>query len=369
MNARIDLLVADSLIGVNYPPIAQTLRPEATFNVSADDLRARIRAWERVFAAGNAAATVKAVRSDWQRFFAWCERSGVRAVPVTTEDLLCFLNDQVTIGRRYSTITRYVFSIREVHRGAQAPDPTVHDAWRDHWKALKVRLRDATRLVARQTEPMVAEDVTAVLRAMGTSPRDQRDAAILRLASDTLCRESELAQVELHDFKRTRDRSGWTLDLGRTKNDPDGIGSSRFVTNETKASIDAWCKTAGIKQGPVFLPIGGRPKRQAVAHQNHPTTTAPPPPNLTPEQIARILRRHAQRAGIDNAARITGHSARVGSAIDLIEHGHSVTAAAFAGGWKSERMVLQYAKRARAGVNAMADLRLQQAKETAEENV
>lgn len=162
------------------------------------------------------------------------------------------------------------------------------------------------------------------------------------------------------DFRRKRDRNGWTLDLGRTKNDPDGIGSSRFVSNATKAAIDAWCQIQLITNGPIFLPIGGRPKRLSVEHKKNPTMTAAPPPQLSADQISRILRRHAQRAGIDNAARITGHSARVGSAVDLIENGHSVTAAAFAGGWKSERIVLHYAKRARAGVNAMAELRAKQ---------
>jgi integrase len=133
-------------------------------------------------------------------------------------------------------------------------------------------------------------------------------------------------------------------------------------------AIDAWCAVAGITRGPLFLPVGGGPKRQAIAHATNPKNTPAPPPQLTPEQIGRILSKHAERANIHGAARITGHSARVGSAIDLIEAGFSVTEVMFAGGWKSPRMVLHYAKRAKAGLNAMAQFRAREEEMSGDES-
>lgn len=80
-------------------------------------------------------------------------------------------------------------------------------------------------------------------------------------------------------------------------------------------------------------------------------------------QVARILRRRAVRAGVPEGVLLTGHSGRVGSAIELLEAGFSVTDVQFAGGWKSPRMVLHYGKRAMPGRNAMAKLRQEQKKD------
>lgn len=375
MMPDVDLLVADSLIGVDWSDAPIEVRQATRFDVSTDELRKRIRRWETKFAAGNASATVKAVRSDWQTFFAWCDRTGVRAVPVSGPDLMRFLNDQVTLGRRFSTITRYVYSVRAVHTGAKAPDPTQHEDWAQDWKVLKVRLRKAKKLAPRQTEPLSSDDVQAVLGVIEESPgdtrarrrskeegrRDLRDAALLRLASDTLCRESELAVVQIEDFERKGDGSGWTLFVGRSKTDQDGVGAYRFVSNETHNAISEWCAKSGIEGGYVFLPIGGRPKRAPTNQGAGGAEIEQPAPHITPDQIARIMRRRALRADINR--RITGHSARVGSAIDLIEAGFSMSDAAFAGGWESERMVRHYAKKAKAGSNAMAKLRGKQSVE------
>lgn len=77
---------------------------------------------------------------------------------------------------------------------------------------------------------------------------------------------------------------------------------------------------------------------------------------LAAKEVARIFLRRARQAGI-SCIRFTGHSVRVGSAVELIEADASVTAVRFAGGWKGERMVLRYAQGAMAGRGAMAMLR------------
>jgi hypothetical protein len=60
---------------------------------------------------------------------------------------------------------------------------------------------------------------------------------------------------------------------------------------------------------------------------------------------------------LENAGSISGHSARIGSANDLAEHGAASTQSQEASGWKAERMVTYYTRRSLAGRNVMADLR------------
>ena len=347
------LLVVDSLQELVFEGPLPIEPQNGAIALPPEEMRKNLLKWEAEFVDAQAEATIKAVRADWQIYVGWCGRAGRPGLPVSTEDLLEFLKDMVVIGRKRSTINRYLYSIREVNKAAGAPDPTGHKSWKNKWKALVKRLANAKRNAPRQAQPLKQRHVVEVLKQLGDTPRDLRDAALISLASDTLCRESELAAVSLDMFELD-DEGVWTLKLGIIKNDQEGLGSSRFVSPATKARIDRWCSTAKITSGYVFLPLGGRPKK---APEN---PEAPPPSHLRPREVATILRRRAQQAGIKHAERISGHSARVGSTIDMLEGGFSTKEAQYAGGWQTERMVMQYGKQARAGRNAMAQLRARQ---------
>jgi integrase len=338
------LLVADSLLDLPAP-IAGSAE-----HALAQDLRERLRRWEKKFARAQRPATLKAVRSDWQTFFGWCQAARVAPLPVVLPDLVQFLTDMLVMGRRRATLNRYVYTVTTIHAAAGLADPTQHPDWPLEWKALVARLADLNRNGSRQAQPLQADGIARILATLGDSPHDLRDAALLSMASDTLCRESELAALTLEDLERTGEN--WTFHLGRAKNDPEGIGSDRFVSAATKARLDAWCAVAGITRGFVFLPIGGGAKHDPKA-----------PPHLRPAEIAKIFRRRAQRAQLPDYGRVSGHSARVGSTVDLLENGYSTTDAQFAGGWKSERMVLKYGQRALAGRNAMASMRARKSKD------
>lgn len=345
-----DLLVADSLAPPLVRPAAAPV--PATALPSLETIRARLVRWEAKYRAAKSAATLKAVRADWQVFLTWCERSRVWALPVATEDLVRFLTDQLVLGKKRSTLDRYVNTVRLIHKGAGLPDPTHTADWALDWQAIVVRLAERNANAPKQAEPLRTEHVRQILATLGESPLDLRDAALISLASDTLCRESELAVLTVDTIERAG--AGWSVDLRRSKTDQAGLGTARYCSPAAKARIDTWCESAGIKEGYLFIPVG---KGRAF--------TAPPAEARTPigaVQVARILRRRAKRAGVPVGFLMSGHSGRVGSAIEMLEAGLSVAEVQFAGGWKSPRMVLHYGKQALAGRNAMAQLREAQSK-------
>ena len=96
---------------------------------------------------------------------------------------------------------------------------------------------------------------------------------------------------------------------------------------------------AKIKDGPVFRPVN---KAGVVGD------TA-----LQGGEDARILKRLAERAGLDPAT-ISGHSARVGMAQDLVAGGADLAAVMQAGRWKSPAMPARYAERLLAKRGAVA---------------
>lgn len=356
MNTVTALLVADSLSGLDTfapPAEIETAAERGQRHALAGELRGRLRRWERQFIAANAPATVKAVRSDWSVFVGWCETHRVNPLPISCECFLQFLGDMVTAGRKRATLARYVYTVNTVHEAARVGSPTAHEDFAIEWRGIVRRLVQARKVAPKQAAPLKESDIEQVLASLdGERLHDLRDAALLALASDTLCRESELAVVRLEELAPAGDGENWTLFVGHAKNDQEGHGAYRFVSGQTKARIDRWCQAAGIQTGYLFLPIGGRKKAPPASR-----SAPPPPPHLRPDEVAKIFRRRALRAGLEQAARVSGHSARVGSAIDLIEGGASFTEASYAGGWKNERMVRQYAKQAEAGSNAMARLR------------
>lgn len=354
---RHELLVVDSLDPVLVRPAAAAPAPVAAMP-SLETIRTRLIEWEGKYRAAKSAATLKAVRADWQVFLEWCEGNRAWALPVASHDLLRFLTDQVVLGKKRSTIDRYVNTIRLIHKGADLPDPTHYNDWKLDWQAIVVRLAENDANAPEQAEPMRTESVRQILATLGDAPLDLRDAALISLASDTLCRESELAALKAENLKRAGD--GWSVDLRRSKTDQAGLGTARYCSPATKERIDTWCASAGIERGYLFIPVGkGR------------EFTAPPAKERKPlgaVQVARILRRRAVRAGVPDGVLLTGHSGRVGSAVEMLEAGFSVPEVQFAGGWKSPRMVLHYGKQALAGRNAMAKLREAQSKPNAEES-
>jgi len=340
---RAELLVADSFVG------AEALAPLHHAPLAPTELRRRLKPWERRFARAQSPATLKAVRSDWRVFFAWCERDGVCPLPVSMADLIRFLHDKILTGRRRATLDRYLYTIATVHAAVELPSPTRDSDWPLAWKAIVRQLADLRRNGKTQTGVLRSADIARIQASLGDAPRDLRDAAMMGFASDTLCRESEVAAACLKDLAPDRSIAGaWTYFLGRSKNDAEAIGSYRFVSGETKARIDSWCTAAGIEAGPIFRPQGGRPKRDAQQR----------PPQLEPAEVGRILKRRAKRARVvAEDGPVSGHSTRVGSAVELIENDASILQVMHAGGWKSSKQAEKYGKKALAGRNAMAGLR------------
>jgi len=330
------------------PAIAPEIHaPRPALATSVEAVLERLAMWSSDFAAGSAPATVKAVRSDWTQYLAWCETSRATPLPAPVDQLETFLSAMVDKGRKRSTIDRYLYTVGVVHIAAGLPSPSKDPDWPVKWKKLIRRMKTTGAHVRKQAGELDMAGIETILASLGDSPRDRRDAALLSLASDSLCRESELVAVRVEDLHHNRRRNTWSLHVPFSKTNQDGgTPDYRFVSLETIARIRVWQAVSGITEGVLFRPIGGRPRADGT------TEVA-----LLPQEVARIFRRRAKAAGLEHAARISGHSTRIGSANDLAEHGATGTQIQLAGGWKTDRMVTYYTRRSQAGQNVMADLR------------
>jgi integrase len=349
--SRTELLVLDALEDtlIRSVPLPQT--PEV--NLSAAVIKARLAEWEIKYAEANASATLRAVRADWGVYTRWCETTGVWGLPIAPKDLQQFLEDQIVLGKRRSTLNRYVATLKLIHKAAGLPDPTKYPHWSLDWKTLVGKLADKKANAPRQAAALKSDGVATILGSLGEDLRALRDGALLALASDTLCRESELVRVCVEDI--TPNGEAFALLVPFSKTDQQGLGSERYVDTETKERIDRWCAAAGITKGYLFPAIGRRNlEGRGVPNEKH----------LRADEVAKIFRKRAIAAELPSGNAISGHSTRVGSAVELIESGQRIADVQFAGGWQSERMVLQYGRKARAGQGAMASLRAKKRRST-----
>ena len=130
--------------------------------------------------------------------------------------------------------------------------------------------------------------------------------------------------------------------IRRSKTDPTGEGSWAFASDATYQRLGRWFKLAGIEDGPVFRGVNNSAQASATA--------------LSTEGVTRALRRVAVLGGLTplEARQISGHSARVGAAQDLVAGGFELPGIMQAGRWKSPAMVARYVEKIAVRRNVMA---------------
>lgn len=268
--------------------------------------------------------TLRGYRRDLEIFAAWCSRKDVLFVPAAPEDVASFLDDQLKLYS-YATIRRRVSAIKFLHRMSDVPSPIENSA-------VYLALRRAARTKGRRPRQVLGltDDLKGrILKDCPDSLIGKRDAALIGVGYDTLCRSSELAWMRVEHI----DLAAKTAYIPRSKSDPFADGRLARITNETAAAILTWLESSNIVEGPLF-----RGLRLGHLSDGHMETSS----------IRRLIKASARRAKLDHnvVAGLSGHSMRVGAAQDLMTAGHDTVAIMTAGGWRNVEVVARYCEKA-----------------------
>ena len=286
--------------------------------------------------------TERAVRSDLAIYAAWCAQHGLRAQPAEPETVAAFVDDKAEL-RKPATVRRYVASIAIAHRalgrGRTMSSPAIRLALQRMHRTKGRRQGQATGL----TWPLRQR----LLEAAGGRLIDDRNRALLAVAYDTMLRRAELVSLQVADLLEEMPGNASLL-VRRSKTDGEGRGEIVYVARDTVRLVRTWLGRAGIAEGLLFRSVakGGR-----VGDRIHPA------------HVARILKAMARDASLPDEVveGLSGHSARVGAAQDMIAAGIELPAILQAGRWKSTAMVNRYGERLLARRSGAAQLaRLQQ---------
>ena len=312
-------------------------------SVSVDDRasqslaqKQRLADWSAMAAGAFAGNTLRAWRADWEIFAESCRTYRVEPLPAAPKTVRAFVFECLGKGKKPATVRRYVSTIGRAHRASGVWDPTASEEVK---LALKEMGRNSTAR-QKQARGLTWAEIEVFLSVEPRNLRDIRDRALVAVAYDSMCRREELVSLLVEDIAEAGDGSGSIL-IRRSKTDTTGEGATAYLSPLTMRLLKEWIKQAGIKEGPLFVRVRG------AAGIGDP---------LTAQSVMAVLRKVGKWIGLEKEEweRISGHSARVGAAQDLLALNMDLPSVMQAGRWKDTRMPVRYGEKVLASRGAMA---------------
>jgi integrase len=278
-------------------------------------------------AQAKAPNTLKAYRTDWADFTAWCGLHRLEPLPAEPQTIALYLSD-LARTHKVSTLYRRLSGISQAHQAAGYVTPTRDAQVRLVFQGIRRSLGSAPD----QKAAAVTSDVRAMVETLDqTSLIGVRDRALLLVGFAGAFRRSEVVSLDVADVTFSGD--GLVIQLRRSKTDQEAEGrkvglpfGSNPLTCPVRA-LRAWLDQAGITEGPIFRPVdrhGNVGKRR-----------------LTDQSVALVVKRCARAAGLD-PRQYAGHSLRAGLATAAAQADVSERAIMAQTGHKSLPMVRRY---------------------------
>jgi site-specific recombinase XerD len=265
--------------------------------------------------------TLRAYRSDYQQYEAWCAKRKQPSLPATA-DLLAEYVDFMATENKSATIRRRINSLGTIFKLSKNPDPTKDP---EVVLALKRMHRKIGRQ-QKQASPLTRDILNQLLEKCDDGTRGIRDQVLLRLGYETMRRRSEICGFTFDDLTEIP-RRGPAICLVKSKTDQEGASKLIPISQGLFDLILSWKSHAEIE---------GAILRSIDRHGNV-------GPHLRPGSVSAIVNHLLSKTSVaDHGARFSGHSFRVGAAIDLVESGASLEKIMLRGGWRSSDSAMSY---------------------------
>jgi integrase len=246
-----------------------------------------------------APATLRAYRSDWQHFCAWCREAGWPALPAAAETISAYLA-AISATHTSSLLTRRLAALHRAHRLANQEWSGGHSKVRNTLRGIGRQFGRAPRQAAALATPEIKD----LIAACGYDPVGLRDRALLLIGYAGALRRSELVAIEREHV--TFDQDGLRLFIPRGKGDQTakgvriGIPRGDALDSCPVRSLEAWLRISDCHRGPIFRGIDRRGRISLQA--------------LHPDAVRQILAKRAAIAGLvmPNGERLSPHGLRAG---------------------------------------------------------
>ena len=273
----------------------------------------------------------------WAYFEKWCQTRGAKSLPADPETVATFIFIQGFVGKKPNTLRGYASSIAAKHRFDKQENPCndrvamiikgfVNRAKKAGQREKRAEPLTATACIPRKTD-------RGMERPSNARRRGRVDIALISVMRDALLSRSEAAEVLWKHIATEPDGSG-RLTIPWSKTDQQAAGVVLYLGPPTMKALDK------IRPREPLMPQGNE-REQKVFGLSGPT-------------ISERITAAARAAGLGEG--YSGHSCRVGMAVDLAEAGATMPQLQAVGRWKSSQTVARYVGAQFAGRNVVAQL-------------
>ncbi|ETN92826.1 Tyrosine recombinase XerD [Gammaproteobacteria bacterium MOLA455] len=265
--------------------------------------------------------TIRAYRSDFIQYQAWCSHNNIDSIPATADAMAQYVDYLATVAKS-ATIRRRINSLGTVLKLSKHYNPTNQP---EVILAIKRMHRKIGR-AQQQATPLTKPLLNQLLGNCDNTVRGLRNQLLLRLGYETMRRRSELCAFKFEDIELAP--NGKTIiRLNFSKTDQFGTGKVLPVSEELLNLLDKW---EGIvcNQGYILRSIN---KHGHIGD------------SLNPASISTILK--TLQEGLNSGSiqqPLSGHSFRVGAALDLLEQGEPLERIMIRGGWQTDSSAMAY---------------------------
>jgi site-specific recombinase XerD len=267
--------------------------------------------------------TIRSYRNDFDQFAKWCAIENIHPLPAPSISIAAHI-DALSLTHKAASIRRRINALSTIYRLGRLEDTTKDP---DVTLAMKRMHRKLGR-AQRQAKPLTKLYLDKMIEAQDDSPRGLRNKILLLMGYETMRRRAELVGFEFEDVTCLLNGKP-ALRLKFSKADQYGEGRLIEISAELNELIKDWQALVG-EEGKILRSIdryGNIGKK------------------LEPSAISYILRQiqtNITQPSNKKPRQWTGHSFRVGAAVDLVESGYSIEQVMRKGDWKSAQAGLRY---------------------------
>ena len=282
----------------------------------------------------KAANTLRAYKSDFKDFGAFCAKHSFNSMPTEPKIVSLYLT-HLSKSSKMSTLRRRLVSISMVHKMKGHYLDTKHPVIIENLMGIK-RLKGT---IQKGKKPILINHLKSIINVINEQKIEEikkaRDKSIVLIGFGGGFRRTELVSLDHEDLEFVPE--GLKITIKRSKTDQFGEGMTKglpYFDNEIYCpvtNLKKWLELSKIKDGPIFRRFA---KGLSVTKNR-----------LTDQTVVLLIKNYLSLAGIDNS-NFSGHSLRAGFATVAAESGADERSIMAMTGHKTSQMVRRYIREA-----------------------
>ena len=265
--------------------------------------------------------TIRSYRSDYMHYSNWCQKYQYDPLNIHEDKFAGYIlqmGEDLTVA----TIQRRVASLSSIFNLTKSANPTKEPVVILTIKKLRRKFGNPQK----QATALTYEILTKLKDVCSDDIVGLRNKLLLQLGYETMRRRSEICQFKFEDLQHLGNHRHALL-LRHSKTDQYNQGKIIPISGDLSELILSWSQAIDRDSGYILRSF----KRNLSTNSS-----------LTPASINYILKDLQKQAGLDQIGELSGHSFRVGAALDLLDKNIPLEKIMLRGGWKSETSAMRY---------------------------